>query len=116
MAYMEYRDPNVSCPKDAIKLNHSLNRMPANVFLCGQLQPLTLLRIIPTSGKFKQVTFITGFSNTVNALAGHFNCSDLLEISSCIPVKCCPSQIRSLTWVRAITVLGMLQWLMRNSK
>ena len=61
---MEYKDPYVCCPKNAIRLNHSLNRMPVNVFLCGQLHTLTLLRIIPTSGKFKQVTFITGFSYT----------------------------------------------------
>ena len=55
---------------------------------------------------------------TVNTQAGHFhyNYSGLLEISSYIPVKCCLSQIRSLTWVWTIVILGTLQWLMRNSK
>ena len=113
---MDYMDPDVGYPKNAIKLNHSLTHMPVNFSLYGQLHPLTLFRIIPTSGKSKQVNFITGFSNTVNAQADHFHYRDLLSISSYIPVKYCLSQIRSLTWVWTIVILGTLQWLMRNNK
>ena len=43
--------------------------MSVNFSICSQLHPLTLFRIIPTSGKSKQVTIITGFFNTVNAQA-----------------------------------------------
>ena len=60
-------DPDVGCLKNTIKLNHSLTHIPVKLSLYGQLHPLTLFRMIATLGTSKQVTFVTGFSNTVNA-------------------------------------------------
>ena len=115
-AYIDYMYTDVGCPKNTIKLNHSLTHMPVKFSFYGQLHPLTLFRMIATSGTSKQVTLITGFSNTVNAQAGHFHYRVLLEISSNIPPKCYVSHIRSLIWVWTIVVLGTLHWLMRKCK
>ena len=84
---MDYMDPDVDCSKNAIKLNHSLTRMPVSFSLYGQLHPLTLFRIVQTLGTSEQVTFITGFSNTVNAQVCHFRLSGLQEIITYIPVN-----------------------------
>ena len=73
-------DPDVGCPQNTIKLNHSLTHMPVKFSSYDQLHPFTLFRKIATLGTSKQVTFITGFSNTVNAQAGHFHYRVLLEI------------------------------------
>ena len=54
--------------------------MPVSFALYGQLHPLTLFRIVQTLGTSKQVTFITGFSNFVNAQVCHSHLSGLQEI------------------------------------
>ena len=115
-AYIDYMDPDVGCLNNTIKRNHSLTHVPVKLSLYGQPHPLTLFRMIATLGTSKQVTFITGFSDTVNAQAGHFHHKVLLEISSYIPPKCCVSHIRSLIWVWTIVILGTLHWLLRNCK
>ena len=72
---------------------------PASFSLYGQLHPLTLFRIVQTFGTSKQVTFITGFSNTVNAQVCHLRLSGLQEILMYISVNrpLC-DQLQSLTF------------------
>ena len=84
---MDYMDPDAGCSKNAIKLNHSLTRMPVSFSLYGQPNPLTLFRIVQTLGTSKQVTFITGCSNTVNAQVCLFHLSGLQELITHISVN-----------------------------
>ena len=108
---MDYMDPDAGCSKNAIKFNHSLTCMPVSFSPYGQLHPLTLFRIVQTLGTSKQVTFITGFSNFVNAQVCHFHLSGLQEIITYISVSNTPvngslgGQLQPLTLFRNILTL-----------